>query len=239
MYEIAWNRLADSRKQLHWASQLLSAAADAKLSHAEDDSHSNLGWNAAEHRLEGRGGVSLDLNEPAVRYEGSLFELNNHTLQDAANWLAEQLDAELKFRDYEMPAHEVASGGLFQIDSTVSTVASDWFTFGQVTLKDFGDLRVWPHHFDLGFWNPGATEGKSIGGGFSLGDPHFELPYFYINAYGIERPENLPILEHGAWAESWVGAILTAEQIEPQDAENIADSFVRNANEICQQLINA
>ena len=59
MLEIDPNQLTDTRLQLHWAIQLLTAAADATLEHAEDDSHSNLGWDADQGTLVTRSGVSI------------------------------------------------------------------------------------------------------------------------------------------------------------------------------------
>ena len=88
-----------------------------------------------------------------------------------------------------MPKHQIPEGGRFNPDRASLESIAKWFSFAQNHLAKYGGLRVWPHHFDLGFWNPGS-EGKSIGGGFSQGDNHFDQPYFYINPYGVEQPGN-------------------------------------------------
>ena len=46
--------LSNTRNQLHWSAQLLSAAADATMEKAADDSHSHLGWDSGSGHLVGR-----------------------------------------------------------------------------------------------------------------------------------------------------------------------------------------
>ena len=107
MFEIDPKSLTDTRIQLHWASQLLSAVADAKLEKAPDDSHSNLDWNPTTKCLEGRAGCNLNVERFSLEYDGDSFELDGKTLLEAAAWLSEKLGTETKLRDYEMPAHAV------------------------------------------------------------------------------------------------------------------------------------
>ena len=235
MLEIS-ESFADTRSQLHWASQLLSAAADAKLEKAEDDSHSNLGWNSATNSLEGRAGVSLNVNEFAIDVDEQSLSLAGKTLKEAAVWLGQQLGVEVEFRDYEMPEHAVGKGQPFSPNTTDLEAISQWFTFGVESLSGNGELRVWPHHFDLGFWNATESEGKSIGGGFTLGDHYYDQPYFYINPYGIDKPESLPQLAHGTWTEHWFGAVLTASEL-GDDPAHTAKHFVTHAIEMSIGLL--
>ena len=232
MLEINHETFADSRTQLHWASQLLSAAADAKLEKAQDDSHSNIGWNSATNSLEGRAGVNLNVKKFAVEVGDQSFSLAGKSLKEAAVWLGGQLGAELAFRDYEMPEHAVGKDGqaFSPSDSDLESI-SQWFTFGAEALAGNGEIRVWPHHFDLGFWSPGEVEGKSVGGGFTLGDNYYSEPYFYINPYGTDKPDSLPELAHGAWTEHWFGAVLTASEVTGGDPNHVAQHFVTDAIE--------
>ena len=114
---------------------------------------------------------------------------------------------------------------------------SQWFTFGADALTGNGTLRVWPHHFDLGFWSPTEAEGKSVGGGFTLGDQYYGLPYFYINPYGIDKPESLPQLAHGEWTDHWFGAVLTANEVTDGDSKHVAKHFVSDAIEQSLSLL--
>lgn len=230
MLEINPETFADTRTQLHWASQLLSAAADAKLDKASDDSHSNLGWNAATSSLEGRAGVNLNVKTLALQIGDQSLSLSGTSLQESATWLGQQLGVELKFRDYEMPEHAVGKDGQpFAPSTTDLDSISEWFSFGADALAGNGELRVWPHHFDLGFWTQTEVEGKSVGGGFTLGDHYYGDPYFYINPYGIDKPDSLPDLAHGTWTEHWFGAVLTASEIAAGDPAHVAKHFVTDA----------
>lgn len=238
MFEIDPRSLTDTRIQLHWASQLLSAAADAKLEKAADDSHSNLRWNSSAKCLEGRAGCNLNVEKFELEYEGDSFELDGKTLTEAGNWLSEKLGAEVKFRDYDMPAHAVKNGAAFSPNRAHLTAIARWYTFGQNALAGNGELRVWPHHLDLGYWSPGEVDGTSIGGGLSPGDDHFDQPYIYINPYGVDKPASLPELEQGHWTEHWFGAVLTADELaSSNDPESLAAEFVGLAIKNSHQLI--
>lgn len=231
MLEINPETFADTRSQLHWASQLLSAAADAKVEKAEDDSHSNLGWNAETGSLEGRAGVNLNVNKFAIEVGDQSLSLTGKSLKEAGVWLGEQLDSEIAFRDYEMPDHAVGKDQAFSPSTTDLEAISQWFTFGAESLAGNGELRVWPHHFDLGFWTATEAEGKSVGGGFTLGDHYYGQPYFYINPYGTDKPDALPELAHGSWTEHWFGAVLTTAEVTGGDPKHVAKHFVIDAIE--------
>ena len=234
---VDFRSIADTRIQLHWASQLLSAAADATLDKSDDDSHSNLGWDADSNSLVNRANCSIDVIQFRVVFENNSSRLIGQTLSSAKDWLADLLGKQLKFRDYDMPDHRVRIDQPFSpSDSHLKSIAG-WFTFAQSAMSELGSLRVWPHHFDLGFWRPGNTEGKSIGGGFSLGDEHYDQPYFYINPYGVEKPDSLAELPAGHWSEHWFGAVLLAEDIfASEDYSKLANAFTQSAMSECEQL---
>jgi len=238
MFDENPNALQDTRIQLHWASQLMSAAADAKMEKAADDSHSNLAWRIENSSLEGRTGITLNVPTFSIEYQNDVFELRGKTLSDAKVWLEQILDSEVTFRDYEMPEHSVAKDAPFSPNESHLNDIAKWLSFGLEALQPHGECRVWPHHFDLGFWNPGEQDGKSIGGGFSIGDNHFDQPYFYVNPYGIDRPENLPQLKYGHWTEKWTGAVFTADEIlATSDPQHAASEYVSTAVEYGGQLL--
>ena len=229
---------SDTRKQLHWASQLLSAAADATLPSREDDSHSNLGWNAETRQLEGRADCWIDVPSFRLHHGQDSLALSGDTLDSARQWLASSIGHELVFRDYEMPAHSVSQGSQFSPDETQLASIADWLTFAQQILSPQGSLRLWPHHFDLGFWNAGNVDGRSIGGGFSLGDPHYDQPYFYMNPYGVDQPKELPKLPVGHWSEHWFGAVLLEDEMQhgTLSKSEHSKSFVESAYAACLSL---
>ena len=239
MFDIDPKSIADTRIQLHWASQLLSAAADATLEKADDDSHSNLGWDADRNELFGRSGCKIEVPHFQLIYQQHVLEMNGKTLTEARTWLSDKLSSNLSFRDYEMPPHAVTTEAPFSIDGGHLQAIASWLTFGQQTFTDQGELRVWPHHFDMGFWVPGSVAGRSIGGGLSLGDHHYQQPYFYLNPYGIDRLDDLPALPSGHWTPHWFGAVLTFAEL--SDRANPADTaaeFVAEAIRICRSIID-
>ncbi len=231
--------ISDTRIQLHWASQLLSSAADAMLEKADDDSHSNLDWDSETSRLIGRAESAIRVKDFTLHHGQDSMDLNGQTLEATREWLAKLLGKELNFREYEMPPHQVANGAQFSVNFDHLESVSEWLTFAQHSLEVHGTLRVWPHHFDLGFWKATKVEGQSIGGGFSLGDNHYNQPYFYMNPYGIERPGILPSLPFGHWSEYWLGAVLTAEEMNLENGgqADLTKSYVDAALQACRDLI--
>ena len=238
MFGVAADALVDARNQIHWASQLLGAVADVKLERMEDDSQSNLAWNDSKSALEGRTGVFLGVADFNLQVGSDHFSLPQKTLEDARVWLATKLGTEIKLRNYDMPDHPVRSGAVFSAGADERRAISDWLTFASKVLQGTGELRVWPHHFDLGFWVSGNVEGRSIGGGFSVGDHFYERPYFYLNPYGVERPETLPELPHGGfWTEHWFGAVITSDELTSENAESKARDFMRTSIEAAEKLL--
>ena len=71
--------ISDTRIQLHWASQLLSSAADAMLEKADDDSHSNLGWDSETSRLVGRAESAIGVNRFELHQAQDSMSLNGKT----------------------------------------------------------------------------------------------------------------------------------------------------------------
>ena len=230
--------ISDTRDQLHWATQLLSAAADAKLEKADDDSHSNVGWDGKNNQLAGRSGCTISVENFTLNDGSQSLSLGGKTLEEAREWLSDSLGEKLVFRDYEMPAHAVKDGAPFNPESAHLESICSWFSFAQNELADRGELRIWPHHFDMGFWAPGEVDGKSIGGGFSLGDSSYDQPYFYINPYGVDRPEGLTDLPVGHWSDHWFGAVLTSEEMDSWSGDNAdaARNYIRAAVEACEGL---
>ncbi|QDU70536.1 hypothetical protein [Mucisphaera calidilacus] len=234
--------LIGTRLQVHWALQAISAAADARLEHAEDDSHSNLGYDHALHGLAGR--QLPDGSAFALRFTdavfmriqsdgspGELLPLDECSLEDLLSWVNQRLPGsgpDIRLRDYDMPSHPVADGSSFELSNAEALSRIDaWCALGHACLTralserpDAGPIRLWPHHLDFGgivLLNAGDNPAMdpSIGLGLSLGDATYSQPYFYVNPYGLEsRPDTLPLLPvDGFWTEEWMGAVLLGESL--------------------------
>jgi hypothetical protein len=168
--------LVEARLQLHWAAQILSAAADASLEHQPDDSHSNLGWNEELHALTTHTNPfglfaalrPADLNLMLADQTGMVidhFKLDGRSIQDGLEWLeglatqisGEPLPQSLKVRDYEMPEHQVGQGQPFDFNEPDAFAElGRWFAsahhvLGKVQERETNasPVRCWPHHFDI------------------------------------------------------------------------------------------
>ena len=260
-------KLADARLQLHWAAQPVMAFADCALEKLSDDSQANLGWRDDFEAIVGRprpdglaAGLRIaDLALLVFPPDGAIVDeisLGGLTLDQAVSWLATVVtkltgkmpEKPISIRDYEMPAHPVATGAPFTVDHPGAFAElARWFANGNSALQGlvsrddgWAEVRCWPHHFDLGtlisLESAGnASSGRSIGAGLSPGDHWYPEPYFYVNPYGFaDPPENPPPLESGGhWhTEGWFGAVLTATSILaiPEDSRQLAaSSFLRGA----------
>ncbi|HET6197153.1 MAG TPA: hypothetical protein VFE12_15430, partial [Acetobacteraceae bacterium] len=81
-------------------------------------------------------------------------------------------------------------------------------------------IRCWPHHFDIAVLLPGQRDGQTIGVGLSPGDASYGEPYWYVTPWPHPSVIGLPpLVAGGEWhAGEWVGAVLTASNMEGLDA---------------------
>jgi hypothetical protein len=242
--EVELPKLVEPRLQLHWALQTAMAFADSALEALPDDSQSNFEWRDDFEALVGRrrpDGLAAGLRIPDMTLlvfdgSGAIAEgvsLERRTLHGTLAWLEETVE-------YEMPAHPVADGAVFEIEDPATYAEIGlWFANGHLVLQrleprgaGWAELRCWPHHFDLGTVAELSAPSKSIGAGFSPGDHWYAEPYFYVNPYGLENlSEDLPPLASGGrWqTDGWFGAVLTATSIldgpDESQAGTAADFF--------------
>jgi hypothetical protein len=235
--------LTDARVELHWAAQVLAAAARALIPAVADDSHMSLEWSAAGRLLLGgmtprnsRLGLRpTDLTLVVVDADGGPqreLALAGRTLDQALAWVAETVGgAAPGLPPYEMPDHVVGRGGSFGSgDRSALAELARWYASADALLRDFVGLqthakehaspvRCWPHHFDIATLVsvPGGAPGqpRSIGVGLSPGDSSYAEPYFYVTPWPCPQAAALPALPDGAtWHRTgWFGAVLTATGI--------------------------
>jgi len=259
-------QLTEVRLQVHWALQTLSAAADARLEHADDDSHSNLGYDGTLPGLAGRplpGGsrLALRLTDGVLVETGATRDIvdqcpvHQQTLDGLFAWINECAAGEVpevKPRDYDMPGHPVAQGVAFDFsDAEALQNLNAWCAFGDARLTDAiqgrgnaTPVRLWPHHFDFGSLvvhseRVDSRNAASVGIGMSLGDHYYPQPYFYVNPYGLDGlPDTLPRLPaNGFWTEHWTGAVLLGESV-VEHGVSAPDAFLGQAIEDCFDLID-
>ena len=221
--------LTAARLDLHWAGRILSAGADATVKSEADDSHSNLGWDVGQQALTCRAGAHIHVPTFTLHHGEEVFKLGGSSLEAGKRWLGERLGASLSLREYDAPAEPRDASESFAPDMAALKRVAEWFSFATRAMSEMGELRIWPHHFDLGYFQDKGHGGKSIGGGFAVGDEHYASPYFYVNPYGIDRPDALPGLEHGFWTDKWFGAVLTVEAFEGSNGDDVAARFISDA----------
>jgi hypothetical protein len=229
--------LASTRAELHWAAQVLAAAAAALIAPAPDDSHTSLEWVAARAWLAGvRTPAGLraalrpaDLTLLALGEDDAPvaeLPLAGRTLAEALDWmngaLRAQAGVQLRLPSYEMPAHPVQQGARFFDDGASAAARAEltrWYAAADHALRTLARaapgasaVRCWPHHFDIATLLPGSSAaGSTVGIGLSPGDASYAEPYFYVTPWPYPRDPVPPPLPAGArWhREGWFGAVLT------------------------------
>ncbi|MEM8609784.1 MAG: hypothetical protein AAGF92_21990 [Myxococcota bacterium] len=233
--------LEAARLDLHWATQLVSAAGTSLLEPTADFSHTNLAWDKSLGVLAGRpvGGSAL---RSALVFEGlelavldgdrerASLALAGRTVGEALEWLSGAIDADvpLLLPTHDMPDHPVKSGAVFtdaHVDGRRELAA--WFADATALVHAVVDgdplaspVRSWPHHFDVASlmtFDPDEDpeEARSIGVGFSPGDEKYNAPYLYVTLWPYPHEDDLPDLEDMVcWnTEAWTGAVLMADVI--------------------------
>jgi hypothetical protein len=174
---VSAERLADARRQLHWAIQAASAVGKRLLEHQPDFGEQSFRW-IEEARALAQGMVAgprpfrpaLRLSPPALLLldaDGHLLRelpLDGRTLEEAFRWLEEEI-AGLQDRPVDPPfdrtaeieAHPVGSGSPFSAaDGEAFSEVSAWFGNAHRLLSAVAErnpgasaVRCWPHHFDV------------------------------------------------------------------------------------------
>jgi len=166
----------DTRTQLHYAVQVVSAAARALLAPREDFSHTSLSWSEAigglsTDALPGGLRVGLVFAEQRVLISGpdgepdgddASFALADRPLAEAYAWLSEALTARLGRpvaaeppTDYALPEHPLGEGAAWSGDNEAAAALGKVYANMDLILApyaaraDASATRCWPHHFDI------------------------------------------------------------------------------------------
>ena len=260
--------LTDARLQLHHAAQLAASFGISFLPAKPDDSHTNLEWLGSLRALASnpvpagatrlRVGIRVeDLTLLLTRDDAVVAarSCTGRTVVDAAAWLEEQLrHTELPAgrytlkRHYEIPSHAVGAGASFDAGPDDLGELARWFANAAALFEalrasstDAGEVRCWPHHFDLATLltpHPGA----SVGVGLEPGDAYYDEPYFYVNASPPPRVEALPpsLAGGGSWhTREWIGAVLPGSRLagDATEQQRRAAEFVASGVAACRALV--
>lgn len=294
---ISPERRVAARLDAHWAAQLAAAAAASWNPTLADDSHTSLTWRADLAAMVGApidvaGGwrAGLDIaalallvlaprnggsGEPASLQVVATFPLAGQTLAAALSWLHAQFraahpDVELSApqrRDYALPAHAVAGGGVFAVapDAAALSALSDTFHNAAAALQAHATgpgspspVRIWPHHFDIaqlvtlpplapgtmqGASEDAAASAQSVGLGLSPGDEGMPLPYWYVSPWPYPAAgAALPSLPLGAWhTTGFTAAVLAHDEVLAQPAAAqaaYAAGYLQGAEAGCRAIIS-
>jgi hypothetical protein len=203
---------------LHMASQYLCAAGKSFLPKAEDDSHTNMIWDATEETLWtqplNEEGLKLGLNVAA--YALDLFHplsdlIASYPLKgarhlDIMNWMERErsfcgLDSAFTFElHYELP-YTASFEDSFQFGAVAGDERSRQIELRsqadkalkalQQVLDGFnhGKARIWPHHFDTGLLLQSTkVDGLQLSLGLAMPDTVSSDWYYYLSGYHEGNP---------------------------------------------------
>jgi hypothetical protein len=139
--------LVDTRLQLHWAAQVVSAVGTTLLPAADDDSHTSLEWLAQSAMLASR----LTADAPGCRGALRVSDLRLYLLNEGGTTIAEHalhgitvdqgivwleheiaafwrhpLPQPLRRRQLDLPDHAVGRGAAFCVTDAVAFAEPPW-----------------------------------------------------------------------------------------------------------------
>lgn len=216
-------------RRIHYLSQILAKAGRTFASKKEDDSHTNVSFNTAKNRIEGRwfdtpkGKMMLVLRitdfcmiwmnekEEAIQTVSTVKKLSSEIELQLEKGIAEMGLEQGGFSDplhYEIPKYSFIDQPIQMINKHLLDEWKEWRALGNEACEKVlgildveGETRIWPHHFDTGIY-VSANEKIGIGFGLAMEDDMAGAPYFYMSGYPNEGSltyENLPDLGPGKW----------------------------------------
>lgn len=236
---------------LHHAAQFVAMVSNSFLPPQQDDSQNNFQWNHETKSLEGNW-----IENPMVRtlldvenFELIVDKYLSMEIVHLDGWTKEQVIGNLRealktasldslrlkpISQFSLPSHAVDSGlpfakpSLQDLKEWSAYLSNSQFLFDELRSKLAGasKVKVWPHHFDMGFYFAVLKDGdgqtiQSVGLGLAIPDEYVDEPYFYINHWSknpIEYPEQLPEACGGYWnTKDWHGLVLPASAVMAQD----------------------
>lgn len=245
---------------LHHTAQFLAMASNSYLPKQPDDSQNNFKWNSETNCFEGRwvDNPTLRILLDVQNFELVVDKFIVREIIPLDGWTTEQvlsnLIIELKMagldptvlkpiNQYTIEYNSPGTGNPLRKPTWENLAEwAHYLSNAQLVLEEIktqfewaSEVRVWPHHFDMGLYIPISKDAQgrdlqSIGLGLAMPDVYSTEPYFYINHRSkktIIYPEHLPAVRSGYWnMKDWKGLILPASAILLKDLEN-QENFVR------------
>ncbi|AWV98371.1 hypothetical protein DJ013_09380 [Arcticibacterium luteifluviistationis] len=234
--------MEESIKNIHLAAQYLAAAGKSFLSSLDDDSQSNLAWNAKTISLESRdlgNGMKLtfSLENGFLTWLGTeeKLDLKTHSHQEILTWLtgtstAMALEKTYAYAvSYELDYPPIESNYKYSFETADSKVIAEKFTLAQKGMESFlktnnltSEIRVWPHHFDIGIYT-NLSDKLFLGAGLAIPDSLESDLYFYASGYNdgsVIVTKNLPKLSVGSWHPDWNGGTLKSKGVSEDDVKS-------------------
>ena len=238
--------LADARRALHHAAQIVASAGITHLPAAADDSHTTMEWlpklrALAGHVVPGERPFRLAIRPEGLELllidgEGREREkrsLAGSTVEEgyarAASAIARRTGASP--RSLTRPSWTIPPLGRETFpgadDEALAELARWYGNAAHVlaTLADgfdgASDVRCWPHHFDIATLLPGGAPDRTVGAGLSPGDDAYPEPYWYVSPYPYPKDPVVPTLpEGGRWhRDGFFAAVLTGGDLLAGGAE--------------------
>lgn len=238
--------------QLHIAAQYLAAAGISFLEKREDDSHSNLEWSVQNSELitwplSGKGdhlalnysNFSLVWIHEETRKELFLSDQSHESVLRWINEMVQENNLDNYHYDFHYELPYPFPNGEYKLKSIIQQELNDFIKLmnvAQASLEGLlqqynfkSDIRVWPHHFDLGAFVQ-VNESLSIGLGLAIPDEAIDDFYFYVSGYNghdaIETKGFSPLSE-GEWQTgSWKAASLRASNATRETVSNFLNEAV-------------
>lgn len=249
---------------IHWLSQIIAKAGRSFVQEKSDDSHTNLYFDYLGDRIVGRwidtkeGKIILSLKLSTLQFEwlNSAYRVMASIPTRGKTIKALEMDIENHLMElglhkdgFSDNLHFDIPNYPFKIDSIQSIpdqYLEEWKEIRNLAnnlckslvdhLQIEGEIRIWPHHFDTGFYIM-TNDGIGIGFGLAMSDNMVDGPYFYMTgnlATGTLEYQNLPEFSNGKWylSEHWNGAVLplsTLEDISKEQHKAIINDYLLKA----------
>ena len=240
-----YDDLKSANDQLHQATQFLAIIGTNLIPQKPDDSNANIGIIAGGligrkvngskpfHAFIDIPGFTLNLIDPDMSRISTIdFDGKNRNevlaeLKSAVTQLGLE-GTSLKHIDHYTieKEHPIQKGASFaKPDEEVLRTLHSLYSNARIVLRhtskslEFADeIRIWPHHFDIGTYIPLNKEGtKSIGIGLAIPDSVVDEFYFYT--YGWQKDvsidmSNFAALSVGEWKTGdWKGGLLPISEL--------------------------
>lgn len=245
---------------LHQVCQVLAKAGRSFVPKQDDDSHSNLYFDALAQRIhthpfgDAKRTLAFNLNNSTFEWVNTrqkaspIIKLAGHTLDQLEQIIAGQLletgldeKAFLEPLHFEIPEYDHPKTFL----PLAGEAVAEWSYYRRMAnqagnallgfLQKEGQPRIWPHHFDTGTYCV-VDNYMGFGYGLAMQDEMVGAPYFYLAGYpqkGEVNYEKKPSLTNGHWqiGEHFKGAVLPLTVLPGKGSMKMILKFVQEATE--------